>query len=362
MALVAVESSSVQPPAQSNFVNTVCLPFLQAAQNEDGGWGFRPRSQSRVEPTSWVLLALTGRESATEMLRAGFRFLRATQLPDGSWPSAPTQNVGCWATSLAAWALLSDPESRTAVSAGLQWICEDWPRDSSFVWRMIRKLASRERASHNDSLRGWGWTPRTASWVEPTAFALIALSEARNELLRSRASEAANEPLLNNASRAANERLRGGAIEAPNKLLPSLSKKRRALAKLLIYDRMCPGGGWDCGDPMVYGVPGDPLVEPTVWALLALRDQPDDERKALSLQWLEKNLSRTSGPGSLALAKICLEAYGRAWPSDAAGIISRYETNEFLGNVPVMAWVCLALSRRSGWLKAKCEASANAST
>ena len=42
----------------------------------------------------------------------------------------------------------------------------------------------------------------------------------------------------------------------------------------MLYDRMCPGGGWNCGNPMVYGVPGEALIVPTVWALLALRDEP----------------------------------------------------------------------------------------
>ena len=28
----------------------------------------------------------------------------------------------------------------------------------------------------------------------------------------------------------------------------------------MLYDRMCPGGGWNCGNPKVYGVAGEPLV------------------------------------------------------------------------------------------------------
>ena len=320
MASVEVEFATVQPPIEAGFVSSVCLPFLQAAQNQDGGWGFHPGSQSRVEATSWALLTLMGVESAKEMQRAGFRFLRATQLPDGSWPSSATQNVGCWTTSLASWALLADPESRTAVAAGLRWICGDWPRDSSFIRRMIRKLSSLHQASsQDDSLRGWGWTPRTASWVEPTAFALIALDQ------------------------------------APKDLLPGSANRRRQLAKALIYDRMCPGGGWNCGNPMVYGVPGDPLIEPTVWALLALRDEPNRRENVISLEWLEKSVSGVLGAGSLALAKICLETYERDCPASAPNLRDVYETNEFLGNVPVMAWTCLALSPRSSWLRANTE-------
>jgi|SRR5580704_3598060 hypothetical protein len=325
MAPVEVEFGPVQTPNEAKFVSSIGLPFLQAAQNEDGGWGFRAGSQSRIEATSWALLTLRGRDSTTEIQQLGFRFLRAMQLPDGSWPSAVAQNVGCWATSLAAWALLADPESRTAVAAALRWICVDWPRGSSFITRMIRKIAATSQVtSQNHSLRGWGWTPHTASWVEPTAFALIALDQ------------------------------------APKDLLPSNANSRGELARALIFDRMCPGGGWNCGNPMVYGVPGDPLVEPTVWALLALRDEPNRRESLMSLEWLEKNVTAGLGPGSLALARICLETYGRAWPEIAPQLGDQYETSQFLESVPVMAWTCLALSPREGWLDAGAEGRADA--
>jgi hypothetical protein len=314
MARLPVESTAVQSSAEANFIDSVCLPLLLAAQNDDGGWGFRRGSESRVEPSAWALLALQERESSGEAQQAGFKFLHAVQLPDGSWPSSPGQRTGCWVTSLAVWALTADLESRPAVSAGIRWLCDDWPRRDNLVLRMIRKARSRERAKQNDSLPAWGWTPRTASWVEPTAFALLALDR------------------------------------APKELLPGGARERIELGKLLIYDRMCPGGGWNCGNPMVYGVPGDPLIEPTVWALLALRNEADTENKALSLRWLEKNLKQTSGPGSAALAKACLGLYGRAWPADAPSLAQIYLTNEFLGSVPVAAWACLAHSP-GGWLR-----------
>jgi Prenyltransferase and squalene oxidase repeat len=307
----------VQPPADTDLVSTVCLPFLQAAQNHDGGWGFHPGFSSRVEATCWALLALIGLESSNERQQEGFRFLRSTQLPDGSWPSSAEQNVGCWATSLATWALLRDAQSQTAVSAGLRWICEDWPRGTNFLARVMRALRRGNQVnSQDDTLRGWGWTPNTASWVEPTAFALITLDQ------------------------------------APKELLPGGATRRLQYARALLYDRMCPGGGWNCGNPMVYGVPGDPLVEPTAWALLALRDEPNRRENVMSLEWLEKNVSGMLGAGSLALGKICLETFGKRWPANAPDLKQLYARSEFLGNVPVMAWTCLALNARSAWLGA----------
>lgn len=291
------------------------MPFLLAAQNPDGGWGFRAGFESRVEPTAWVLLALRGAEWP-ETQQAGFRFLRATQLPDGSWPSSPTQKAGSWVTSLASWALSSDGESSKSIGAALNWICADHPRTAGFATRLIRIIAApKQVVLQNDSLEGWGWTPRTASWVEPTALALIALEQ------------------------------------APCHLLPSGAAKRRESATVLIYDRMCPGGGWNCGNPMVYGVPGDSLVEPTVWALIALRREPKRRENVASLEWLRRNASQVLGAGSLALASICMDLYGEECPETAPDLSSLYGVNEILGNVMVMAWMGLAMRRSADWLR-----------
>jgi hypothetical protein len=304
--------------ADTRFAERVCLPLLRSAQNEDGGWGYHPGSQSRVEATCWALQAVLGSassERADAIAAPAFRFLRAAQLPDGSWPSVPTLEQGCWVTSLACWTLLSDKDSGRAIAAGLHWLCDDWPRDSGWWQRLLSSFsADRHLASHNDSYRGWGWTPRTSSWVEPTSFALIALSLSLETLLP------------------------GGAAQ------------RRKLAEAMLYDRMCPGGGWNCGNPSVYGVPGDPLVIPTVWALLALRDYPDRRENVASLEWLERNLVHVEGPGSLALARICLEVYGRGWPMIGVGPCDSYRRNEFLRNIPVVAWMCLAWGGRRHWL------------
>src|SRR5215470_499389 len=94
----------------------ICLPFLQKTQNADGGWGFHPQSESRTEATCWALLALTelARDDESEAIARGFQFLRAAQLPDGSWPSTPGEQTGCWVTSLASWVLADDAASQTA--------------------------------------------------------------------------------------------------------------------------------------------------------------------------------------------------------------------------------------------------------
>lgn len=308
------KSVSSAESADAAFAREVCLPFLRNHQNEDGGWGFLAQSQSsRAEPTSWALLALMQVESTPadrEILERGLRYLRAAQLPDGSWPATPEEKAGCWVTSLACWVLSREGDG-AVVAAGLKWLCRDWPRDSSPWRRFLRRFTSEHSISpQNDAYRGWGWTPRTSSWVEPTSFGLILLREASQQVL------------------------------------PPETKKRKELAEAMLYDRICPGGGWNCGNPRVYGVPGEPLVIPTVWALLALREHAKRPENQTSLDWLTGTVPNIRSAASLALARICLETYGRSWPRSEAKLSAFHDKHEFLGSVPVTAWTCLAWNPR----------------
>jgi hypothetical protein len=313
---VGLASSIMEAAPETSFTESFCLPIVREAQNADGGWGFRVGSQSRVEPTCWSLQALLGssRPDIQESVARGFQFIRAAQLTDGSWPSSPEEKVGCWVTSLACWVLLREKNSSKAVAAALNWLCEDWPRDSAPWRRFLGRFSSMRHVSPmNTSYRGWGWTPRTSSWVEPTAFAALALEQ------------------------------------SPTELLPPSASRRQQLAEKMLYDRMCPGGGWNCGNPLVYGVAGEPLVVPTSWALLALRKHPQRSENIASLDWLEKILPNVQSAGSLALARICLQAYGRKLPADVPDFDQIYRRNEFLGSIPTAAWTYLAFQKEP-WL------------
>jgi hypothetical protein len=220
-------------------------------------------------------------------------------------------------TSLACWALLAGNNSPEAVAAGLRWLIGDRPR-SGAPWRrwLARLSRTRRLTAQNESYTGWGWTPNTAGWVEPTALALIVLDQ------------------------------------SPRQLLPADAAERRQSAEAMLYDRMCPGGGWNSGNPMVYGVAGQPLAMATAWALLALRKHSARPENLQSLDWLTRSLPEVRGPGSLALAKICLESYGRPWPASAPRFEELHGNHQFLESIPVTAWVYLAITPKRQWLLA----------
>src|SRR6266404_6635599 len=293
-----------------------CLSLLKNSQNADGGWGFHSGEQSRAEPTSWAVRALDSPEQGFRAgeLRKGADFLHSKQLVDGSWPAAAGMNSGTWVTSLVCAALAADEKSAVNVRAGLKWLCDDLPRDSSPWRRFVRRMRNESRISEqNDSYRGWGWTPKTSSWVEPTAFALMALRD------------------------------------APAEQLPKNASMRRDLAVALLYDRMCPGGGWNCGNPRVYGVDGDALVLPTCWALLALREAPEKPGRALSLAWLQKELAKIASAASLAVARMTLENYGFE-RLHASRDLQDWSAQELAAQgTHVLAWACMAANPARRW-------------
>ena len=294
-----------------------CLAVLREEQNDDGGWGYHYESQSRVEPTCWALCALSAAQNSSDYslaLSRAQRYLLASQQKEGFWTASPEMKTGNWVTSLACAVLSLQGETQRAALAGLAWLCQDYPLDSSPWMRFLRRLRPNPNTSlHDDSYRGWGWTPHTSSWVEPTAFALLAMQQ------------------------------------FPAEHLPVVASRRRMLAVGLLYDRMCPGGGWNCGNPRVYGVDGEPLVLPTSWALIALRMSPEHENKSLSLAWLEAEISKIQSPASLAVATMCLQAYGKGSPAGRLNLEDCANEELLCEGVHVLAWISLALNAHRVW-------------
>ena len=132
---------------------------------------------------------------------------------------------------------------------------------------------------------------------------------------------------------------------------PPRAARRVQLAEAMLYDRMCPGGGWNCGNPAVYGDREDPQIIPTVWVLLALQDHRGRPENQVSLAWLEGAYRNAKGAASLALAYLCLEVYERGGPSPEPALQSSYSANQFLGSTLVVAWATAAMSTEQRWLQ-----------
>lgn len=190
---------------------------------------------------------------------------------------------------------------------GAAWIVNVVPGDGTWWWRFRQWLQEGQSTPQKQALWGWSWTPGTSSWVEPTAYALLFLRSIRHT----------------DVCRMAERRIR--------------------LAEALLYDRMCPGGGWNCGNPKIYGNQGDPQVMTTAWALLSLWHSGDQASKRKSLAWLESVSPEVNSPATAAIALACLRVYGRPTLFLEKKIPELFQPNQFLQNVRVAAWCALAL-------------------
>jgi squalene-hopene/tetraprenyl-beta-curcumene cyclase len=78
--------------------------WLEAHQNDDGGWGEDPRSyddatwigrgESTASQTAWALLALDAAGERSDAVRRGVRWLVDTQRPDGGWDEPQFTGTG----------------------------------------------------------------------------------------------------------------------------------------------------------------------------------------------------------------------------------------------------------------------------
>lgn len=240
--------------------------WLTAARNADGSWGYAPGREGAAEPT---LLAVA----------LGFE-------PPTAWLA---RDLG-WGSLLAP-VILAD-------LAGCEALVQRFT-DVILAWDTKRFTETdRSVIGHDQTLRGWSWVPGTASWVEPTSFALLSLRRV------------------------------GRAGEA-----------RYAEGAAMLADRRCTDGGWNLGNPRVYGTDLSSDPTPTAWAAMARGRDAVDDRLAARL------MAAMAVPSTAAQATTLLAcvATGVA-PGAPDALVARQEPDgAFGGRVERTALAVLAL-------------------
>lgn len=248
---------------------------LVEARNPDGGWGYTAAHASAAEPTAWASLALSAQGVAQEHRRSGLGFLANVQRPDGGVPAVDIQSPPSWTTALAmlAWRLAPPQRDthREQIALGASWLLSHAGKAVPFNPTIY---------GHDTSLIGWSWVEGTHSWVEPTAYALLALDAA-------------------------------GYHDHP----------RVVEGRKLLLNRMIPGGGWNYGNARMFGAALRPFPGTTGVALLALRDHPADSGIEQSLEFLSRELPGVRSPLSLSWGIMALTAWNRR-PADADAWLS----------------------------------------
>ena len=156
------------------------IDFLLKAQNPDGGWGAEKGNRSNTEATSFAILALNALrdKSLAKNIDQGLSWLIDQQNSDGSFPLNVQLNEGSWTTAPAILSLTPFEAHRQRALRAADWLLLQRGRGLGWLLSLIHLLAPQKQAVRlNPDLKGWGWMPGTFSWVEPTAYALIALKK-----------------------------------------------------------------------------------------------------------------------------------------------------------------------------------------
>lgn len=277
---------------------------LRAGANT-AGWAYDAGKSSRIEPTCWALLALhgLGGKSPTREPEARFRphlaYLRSLQHAEGFLVETDPSLVNVTANALALITLraLGGPDS-----------AESAQRLQTALVALKGVSLAEPDPKQDNALQGWPWVRGTFSWVEPTAWALLALK------LESRAT--------------------GSAIAAP----------RQDEAERLLLNRVCVGGGWNYGNASTLGQDLRAYVPTTAIALLALQDRQSQPAVRQSVNTLVEHQVAEPGTMSLALVSLCLNLLGVPTQSVDEVLAGTAERAAVSGNLLATAMALFALS------------------
>ena len=285
------------------------VKFLKQGQNSDGGWGAIAGKQSNTESTALGLLALRSLEESREnsAVRKAEQWLMNSQNSDGSWVYGAGAKTPSWSTALAVIALSDSTVGVERLVKAGNWILAQEGSKPGILAKLILALSFQKKAVHlNDDLIGWSWTAGSFSWVEPTSYCLLALKKMK-------------------------ARLSAEAV-----------KERVDQAELMIYDRMCEGGGWNYGNAAVYGDPLWPYPDITALALIALQDHRERNENQVSLKVLAKTVETTDSGLALGWSSICLSLYGHDNSELRERLEQKFVKTKFLGETKPIALSILA--------------------
>lgn len=267
----------------------------------DGGFASDPRGNYRVDATCWAILALAGDPANHDLLRKARARLAADQLPDGRVGISLDHPEAFWPTALAILAWHQSPAHQQNQARAAQFLIgvsgthPQKPKDSP--------------VGHDTAIQGWSWTAGTRSWVEPTALAMLALS------------------------------LTGYGNHA-----------RVEEGVRLLLDRQLPRGGWNYGNPEVFGRELRPMPLDTGMALNALENRTPPETIRLSLDYLQSRVTSLRTPRSLGWSLLGLAAW-QARPVQALTWIAeclRAQERYGLYDTPSLALLLVAWNSPGG--------------
>jgi uncharacterized protein (DUF362 family) len=234
---------------------------LAAQSRPDGGWGYAKDQPAHPEPTCLALMALAAElDRFAQPIAAGRQALEQNGASDGSYRLSRGRSEAAWPTALALF-------TRSALA------------ETSLDRSIARLKAMRGRVLQDDpefadtididvKLIGWPWAEGNFSWVEPTAWACLALRKAGQG--------------------------RSGEVCEGLKLL---------------LDRAFDEGGVNYGNRKVLGRMTEPIPTPTALMLLAVQGVVHP-RVAAALGYLRKVAGSSPDLEHLGWSRLAFAAHG----------------------------------------------------
>ena len=151
---------------------TSYLEALDQQAHPDGGWGYGPGQSAQLEPTCFGILALSlDSDRYQSTLDRALAFLTKCAAVDGSYHLATGRPEAIWTTSLVLFTL--------AKQNGAGHFSDALRTTAAYLLGVRGKIPdvteSGELHDIDLKLTGWPWAENNFSWVEPTAWACLAL-------------------------------------------------------------------------------------------------------------------------------------------------------------------------------------------
>jgi hypothetical protein len=262
---------------------------LRQQRNSDGGWPYYSGRRSRLESTCWAVLG-TGAA------------LDSTPLPgwaghDGLLVEPATGKVNYAFNGLAALTTGADRGAQDGLTRGI-------------VTGLIGVKGMAADASpviqQDTRLQGWSWTPGTFTWVEPTAWCMLALKRWPQQ--------------------------------------PAAARQRVDEAERVLRDRACAEGGWNFGNGVVYGHALPAHVPPTAVGVLAMQDHASDPVVAAAVRHLDGHALLEGSTTALALSALALMAVGHPAEAIVKALVAQCANADTSTNSATLGMAACALA------------------
>lgn len=261
------------------------LDFLIATQHTSGGWGYAPGFNPTVEATSAVLLALRSESVAVEAYQRGLEWLRQGQNPDGGWGYSLGDSESNWATAWALLALKKADGFEDEIHRGVKWLLEVKP--SPYARENLDFL--NQPISKDDPIQNsWPWQPGELTWIEPTAYTILALKDL--------------------------------SVDAATKL--------RMDAGISYFQRQrCLQGGWTVGDPLMFESALPAHVHTTAVVLMAMMAYSPDSIQPEDILELRRDMQEDGGALAFSWGLLVLRTLGEEEESSFAHLFEIQGSN-----------------------------------